>query len=356
MSSPHLSTAGKSLSFDDPNHTLSEQGKSGSSSIRNSVDKKDLEYDVHCRECLRKSLFHVNQVILGKEKQVELMFVALLAGGHVLLDDTPGMGKTTLARAMSVMLGLDLRRVQFTSDLMPSDIVGVSVPVAPTPGQAPVFKFQEGPVFTHLLLADEINRASPRTQSALLEAMAEHQVTVDGVSRSLPDPFWVVATQNPVDFSGTFALPDSQMDRFLFRMEIGYPDEDQEMNLLMGRQGGLKKHNDIKPFLNVRDVLSIQEKVKNIGVSELIAKYVLRLVAATRSHSGVVTGLSPRAGLSILSGAKALAWMHGRDFVSVEDIQSVFIPACAHRLVLNHHDFEERRNLAEQILQQTIAP
>jgi MoxR-like ATPase len=183
----------------------------------------------------QKAIEQVKNVVLGKDEQIELMFVALLAKGHVLLDDLPGMGKTTMARTLAAVLGLDLQRIQFTSDLMPSDVLGMNVYQHGVDGQSPITHFQHGPIFTNLLLADEINRASPRTQSALLEAMAEQQVTLDGVTYHLPHPFWVIATQNPVDYSGTFPLPDSQMDRFMFRMSLGYPDDMSELSLLLGK-------------------------------------------------------------------------------------------------------------------------
>ena len=297
---------------------------------------------------------HVDEIILGKREQVELMFVALLAEGHVLLDDTPGMGKTTLARAMSGVLGMDLRRVQFTSDLMPSDIVGVGMlPTVnsntPSPGV-----FHPGPVFTHLLLADEINRASPRTQSALLEAMAERQVTVDGNTHQLPHPFWVIATQNPVDFSGTFPLPESQMDRFLFRMVIGYPDEQSEMDLFMGK-GGLS-HRTPTLMLSADQVVQSQESVEQQGVTEVLVQYLHRLVKATRTHPDVSTGLSPRAGLSLLRAARAHSWLKGRNHVLPEDIQAVFVHATAHRLTMAHQSFSERSRVAEHILATTSCP
>lgn len=296
---------------------------------------------------------HVDEIILGKREQVELMFVALLAEGHVLLDDTPGMGKTTLARAMSGVLGLDLRRVQFTSDLMPSDIVGVGMlPNPNSPSTAGVF--HPGPVFTHLLLADEINRASPRTQSALLEAMAERQVTVDGTTHKLPHPFWVIATQNPVDFSGTFPLPESQMDRFLFRMVIGYPDEQSEMDLFMGK-GGLS-HREPTLMLSAEQVVQSQENVEQQGITEVLVKYLHRLVRATRTHADVSTGLSPRAGLSLLRAARAHSWLKGRNHVLPEDIQAVFVHATAHRLTMAHQSFSERSRVAEQILATTPCP
>lgn len=303
----------------------------------------------------KDAISQVEKVILGKNAQVELMFVALLAKGHVLLDDTPGMGKTTMARSMAAVLGLNLHRIQFTSDLMPSDVVGVNVYHTPQ-GQVPQPYFQPGPIFSNLLLADEINRASPRTQSALLEAMAEQQVTIDGVSHPLPNPFWVIATQNPIDFSGTFPLPDSQMDRFMFRMVLGYPNEQSEMELLLGKSAANQQH--LNKILSEADVLKAQHIVGQQSVNERLVKYVLRLVQGTRQHSDIVTGLSPRAGLSILQAARATSWLRNRDYVTPDDIQSVFVDSAAHRIVLGHHAHNQdmRRSLAEKILQSTPTP
>lgn len=305
-------------------------------------------------ERYRNAISQVEKVILGKNTQVELMFVALLAGGHVLLDDTPGMGKTTMARSMAAVLGLNLHRIQFTSDLMPSDVVGVNV--YNTSSGIPQAHFQPGPVFSNLLLADEINRASPRTQSALLEAMAEQQVTVDGVSHPLPNPFWVIATQNPIDFSGTFPLPDSQMDRFMFRMVLGYPDEQSELDLLLGKSASNRQR--LEKSLSEADVLAAQSVVSQQAVNERLVKYVLRLVQSTRQHPDVITGLSPRAGLSILQAARAVSWLRDRTFVTPDDIQHVFVEASAHRIVLGHHAHNQdaRRAIAQKILQSTPTP
>lgn len=309
---------------------------------------------INLLERYKQAVAQVEKVILGKNAQVEMMFVALLAGGHVLLDDTPGMGKTTMARAMAAVLGLNLHRIQFTSDLMPSDVVGVNV--YSTGSGAPQAHFHPGPIFSNLLLADEINRASPRTQSALLEAMAEQQVTVDGVSHPLPNPFWVIATQNPIDFSGTFPLPDSQMDRFMFRMVLGYPDEQSELDLFLGKSAN--NQQKLTKTLSEDDVLAAQKIVSQQTVNERLVKYVLRLVQNTRQHTEIVTGLSPRAGLSILQAARAVSWLRERTYVTPDDIQDVFVEAAAHRIVLGHHAHNQdaRRQIVQKILASTPTP
>jgi len=280
------------------------------------------------RHALRRAQDQVNTLVLGKPLQVRLAFVALLAGGHLLIEDLPGLGKTTLAHALAATLGLDFKRVQFTSDLLPSDILGVSVYEA----QNRRFEFHPGPVFTHVLLADEINRAPPRTQSALLEAMAEHQVSIDGQTRPLPDPFFVIATQNPVDLSGTYPLPDSQLDRFLLRMALGYPDPTAERTLLAGtdRRDLIAT---VSPLLDAPRILALQRAVQAVHTSDALLDYVQALLARSRSHPGVRVGLSPRAGLALLRAARAHALLLGRAHVLPEDVQALFPAVSEHRLV-----------------------
>lgn len=278
---------------------------------------------------LHEAIAQVNRLVVGKPVEVRLAFACILAGGHLLLDDLPGMGKTTLARSMAATLGLSFHRVQFTSDLLPSDIVGVSVFDAPQQ----TFQFHRGPIFTEVLLADEINRASPRTQSALLEAMAEHQVTVDRKTYPLPAPFFVIATQNPIDLVGTFPLPDAQMDRFLFRLNLGYPSPEAEFNLMKqaDRQVLLET---AQPLLSAGQVRVLHAMAMAMPASDAVLRYIQALVQATRHHAAIRAGLSPRAGLYLLKAARAHACILNRDAVFPEDVQAVFHAVAAHRLVL----------------------
>ena len=296
------------------------------------------------REVLRQALAQVNTLVLGKPQEVRLAFVALLSDGHLLIEDLPGLGKTTLAHALAATLGLGFQRVQFTSDLLPSDIVGVSIFDA----QARRFEFHPGPIFAHVLLADEINRAPPRTQSALLEAMAEHQVTVDSHTHPLPDPFFVIATQNPVDLAGTYPLPDSQLDRFLLRLTLGYPDEEAERALLSGtdRRALIAQ---AQPLLSAADVLSLRRAVVDVHASEPLIAYVQALMARSRQHPGVRVGLSPLAGIAMLRAARAYALLLGRNHVLPEDVQALFAPVAAHRLVADS-DAGSHSSLAKSIL------
>jgi MoxR-like ATPase len=280
------------------------------------------------RSALDAALAQVNGLVLGKPREIELAFACVLAGGHLLVEDLPGLGKTTLARALAATLGLDFQRLQFTADLLPSDILGVSVYEADQRG----FRFHPGPVFTQLLLSDEINRAPPRTQSALLEAMAEQQVTIDGVCHSLPHPFFVIATQNPVDLAGTFPLPDSQLDRFLLRLSMGYPQAEFERAMLAGADRRELIQRSM-PVLGAADVLALREAVSNVHASDALVDYVQRLLAASRSFAGIRVGLSPRAGLALLRVARAQALLRGRAHVLPEDIQGLFVEVTAHRLV-----------------------
>ena len=296
------------------------------------------------RSALERAQAQVNALVLGKPDEVRLAFVGLLSDGHVLIEDLPGLGKTTLAHALAATLGLAFQRVQFTSDLLPSDIVGVSVFDA----QARGFRFHPGPVFAQVLLADEINRAPPRTQSALLEAMAEHQVTIDGTTHPLPDPFFVIATQNPVDLSGTYPLPDSQLDRFLLRLHLGYPPEDAERALLAGsdRRDLIARSEAV---LGADDVRALRAAVNEIHASEALIDYVQRLLARSRHHPGVRVGLSPRAGLALLRAARAHALLRGREHVLPEDVQTLFVAVAAHRLTADA-DGGAGKPLAEPVL------
>jgi MoxR-like ATPase len=269
------------------------------------------------------------QVIRGKQQAIDLLLVGLLAGGHVLIEDVPGVGKTTLAKALSRAMQLGFARIQFTPDLLPADILGASV-LDPREG---TFTFQPGPVFTHLLLADEINRASPRTQSALLEAMNEGQVTVDGQSRRLPQPFFVVATQNPIDFQGTYPLPEAQLDRFLLQIALGYPSEDEEVEVLFARQ----TTDPIEAVEVVADLAALeglQREVRAVTVSPDVARYILRLVRATRDHRDLEVGVSPRGALALFRASQALALVRGRAWASPDDVQSLSGAVLAHRLVM----------------------
>ena len=286
--------------------------------------------DSELGDALTRSIAQVNDILLGKQSEVRLAFVCLLAGGHLLIEDLPGVGKTTLAHALAVTLGLDFHRVQFTSDLLPSDITGVSI----FEREAGDFRFHPGPVFTQLLLADEINRATPKTQSALLEAMAEGQVTIDGHSHLLPEPFFVVATQNPVDFAGTFPLPDSQLDRFMLRMSLGYPDAESERAMLASSD---RRHllESLPACLRSDQILDLRKKVAGVLASSALIDYVQRLLESSRSHAEVQVGLSPRAGLAILAAARAHALLGGRGYALPEDVQAVFPHIAAHRLNLS---------------------
>ena len=276
---------------------------------------------------LEDCLQAVNRVVLGKEPQVRLALTCLLARGHLLIEDLPGMGKTTLSHALARVLGLSYQRIQFTSDLLPGDILGTSV-FNRDSGQ---FVFHPGPIFAELVLADEINRATPKSQSALLEAMEEGQVTIEGATRPLPDPFFVIATQNPASQGGTFALPESQLDRFLMRLSLGYPARVAEKALLQRRP-----RREMLPLLEAvldhATLAAFQAEVPNIRTSDALLDYVLRLVEATRTQPQFAWGLSPRAALALLGAARAWALLAGRDYVIPEDVQAVLPAVVGHRL------------------------
>lgn len=279
----------------------------------------------HIQNFSQAVIQHVGTVLVGKEHATTLVLSALLAGGHVLLEDLPGTGKTMLARAVSRSLGLDFRRIQFTPDLLPGDLTGVSI------YQEGQFAFQAGPVFTQILLADEINRATPKTQSALLEAMAEGQVTEGGQSRKLPVPFHVLATQNPVEQEGTYRLPEAQLDRFLLKLSVGYPDPMQEIQMLE-RLVGLHPIDALQPVTTPEDLLKAQQEVKNVLLSMDVRDYLVRLVQATRTHPDLTFGASPRASLALQSCTQAYAAIHGRDFVLPDDLKVLAPHVLGHRV------------------------
>ena len=283
---------------------------------------------MHVQNKLNELLKQLNTVIVGKPAQVQDCVACLLAGGHLLIEDVPGVGKTTLAHALARTFGLQFSRVQFTADLMPSDLTGVSI----YERGKEAFVFHPGPLFAQILLADEINRASPKTQSALLEAMEEKQVTVEGATRPLPAPFFVIATQNPLDQLGTFALPESQLDRFLMRISLGYPDRASERQLLAGQdRRDLVEH--LPSLLSAAELQQLQQQVLQVHAADPLLDYVQDLVAATRSGRWFLQGLSPRAGIAVLRAAKAQALLSGRDYVAPDDVQAILAQTVAHRLV-----------------------
>ncbi len=272
---------------------------------------------------------NVETVIVGKREQVELFLVALLCRGHVLIEDVPGTGKTMLARAIAASLGITFKRLQCTPDLLPNDITGVSV----FNQRTNTFEFRPGPIFVNILLADEINRATPRTQAAMLEAMQEQQVTMDGVTYPLPTPFLVLATQNPIEYEGTFPLPEAQLDRFLMRISLGYPQVEDEILILRN----LRKQHPIERIGQVVDgteLLTLHELVTEVHVSEALEKYILDIVQATRVHPDVALGASPRGSLALYKTAQALAALHGRDYVIPDDIKRLVPVTLAHRLII----------------------
>ncbi|MBN1379390.1 MAG: AAA family ATPase [Gammaproteobacteria bacterium] len=300
---------------------------------------------------LKAIISQVGEVVLGADRSIKLAIACLLAKGHLLIEDLPGVGKTTLGQALSKALGLDFHRVQFTSDLLPADILGVSVYQRETGS----FNFHPGPIFSQLILADEINRATPKTQSALLESMGEGQVTIEGETRLLPEPFFVIATQNPNYQIGTFPLPESQLDRFLMKISIGYLDNAAERILLQGedRREMLKK---LHPRMTTADLIRLQRAVTHVHTSDAILDYIQQILLQSRINPNILVGLSPRAGLAIKNAAQAWALIQERDYVLPEDIQEVLIPVTGHRLRDKDHEPLSDGKLEEMIIRSVTVP
>ena len=273
---------------------------------------------------------NVERVIIGKQRELRLAVTALMCGGHMLIEDVPGVGKTMLARALATSSGVSFKRIQFTPDLLPSDVTGVSIFNQKTGD----FEFREGPIIAQVVLADEVNRATPKTQSALLEAMEEQQVTVDGVTHKLPAPFMVMATQNPIEYEGTFPLPEAQLDRFLIRIHLGYPSPTDEV-LVLDQQQVSHPVNSIGQVTDANEILQLQRAVKEIHVDPLIKQYIVALVTATREHESVYLGASPRGSLALFRTSQARALLDGRDFVIPDDVKELALVALGHRIILS---------------------
>lgn len=309
----------------------------------------DLDFSL----CL-KIMDNISRVMVGKQDSIKQVLVALLAEGHVLLEDVPGVGKTLLARSLAASIHGTYKRIQFTPDLLPSDITGFNVYLH----QTGKFEFRQGPVMAHILLADEINRTVPRTQSSLLESMEERQVTVDGETLALPSPFFVIATQNPVELEGTFPLPEAQLDRFLLKIHLGYPDKTEEMDIL-------KRFQNADPFLTLapvatpEQIVSLQQDRKKIQVSGLVREYITTLVQATRNHHQIKFGASPRGSLALMRSAQAMAALDSRDFTLPDDVKALVVPVLGHRIILQENERlrgEQPERILQEILDQTPIP
>ena len=299
----------------------------------------------------------VSEIIRGKEDKITLLMGAFLASGHVLLEDVPGVGKTTLVRALAKVLGTQMSRIQFTSDLLPADVLGVHA----WDSQNNAFVFRQGPIFAELVLADEINRASPKTQSALLEAMAEKQISVDDKTFSMPELFTVIATQNPMEHHGVYPLPESQLDRFMVRIELGYLEEELERDLLLSTKKNTEQLREVKPYFSVEQLLSLRQQVEQVHMEPSIASYLLAIVGATRSHTSLSLGASTRAAIDFAAMVRAFAFISGRGYVVADDIKGLACAILAHRLVLKQPRMDSSDRLRcqviiNEILEQTPVP
>ncbi|SDO55691.1 AAA family ATPase [Alkalicoccus daliensis] len=296
-----------------------------------------------------EALIHnIEKVVVGKRKEIELSLIAILSGGHVLLEDVPGVGKTMMVRAIAKSLGAQFKRIQFTPDLLPSDVTGVSI----YNQKVQEFQFRPGPVMANIVLADEINRTSPKTQAALLEALEEGSVTTDGETRELEKPFFVMATQNPIEYGGTYPLPEAQLDRFLFKFRIGYPTKSEELEVL-SRVENEHPIETLRPVLELDELLHMQKKVKSVYVQESIKEYIIRIVSATRQHHAVYLGASPRASISLMKAGQALAFIQNRDYVIPDDIKYLAPFTLQHRIMLNS-DAKLSETTTEKVLREVL--
>ena len=306
------------------------------------------------RDLARSIIENVERVMVGKSDAVELAVIALMCGGHALIEDVPGVGKTMLARSVAKSVGCDFKRIQFTPDLLPTDVTGVSI----YNQQTGAFEFRAGPIISQLVLADEVNRATPKTQSAMLEAMDERQVTVEGVAHALPSPFMVMATQNPVEYEGTFPLPEAQLDRFLLIIRLGYPTVDEELEIVE-RQRMAHPIDALEAVAPAERIVELQSAIREIYVDDLVKRYIVALVDATRSREDVALGASPRASLALFRGAQAAALIGGRDYVLPDDVKSLAVPMLSHRMIVSaaaRMRGTPSSEIVEAILEETAVP
>lgn len=325
--------------------------------MQNTVGNLEASSCIEAHRQIEKLIENIALVIYGKRETIKLCVAGLLAKGHLLIEDVPGMGKTTLAQGLARSIDCSFNRIQFTSDMLPADIIGVSILNPKTN----TFEFRQGPIFAGVVLADEINRTPPKTQSALLEAMSEFQISIDGARYSMPDPFIVLATQNPIEYEGTYTLPESQLDRFMLRIEIGYPDSGSELRIMHHRDP-LHALDKLVPVLTVNDICGLQEIAKDISVEDSVTQYMLDVVKATRNNDHIQLGVSPRGAQAFCQVCRARALVEGRDFVTPDDVKHMAVPALSHRIIIKSHGGDlaaaarERAHIIIDILREIAIP